>query len=451
MKKFNLALLALASAGCLMASAQTADALKFRGVYQNNRYDDHANHNYSEYVGWNSTLQKGIFIVEQGLYSWQWDGITLSLPVKDPAVNKADFYSNGQFTDNDKALWANNFNLMYGNSGAVKQGNVVVTVTSRTGEDVEAAERFAVRKWDATTGDLLNSPTDYYPEDAMLESAGMCVNPIDGKVYGLFYVTAAELPEEITSDPDFFTDQDGVATDTDAGYLIGTIDLETMTMTPITRGLYYGNFVTFAINNEGRAFALTSGGVAGTPDENGFVYDIDGNRSGAQLCEFDLATGLMIDNGLFGTGIPSQAKRQSACFSSQNPNIMYWNGYINSGKGYNENGSWTNLSDRDWKTNGKYDTALYAVDITTGEATRLSLFQNRFTFCCMWVDGEEPEGDKGDVDGSGDVDIDDLNALINLMLQLKTTDDYAGNPDLTGDGNYDIDDINALINLLLAQ
>ena len=401
-------------------------------------------------MGWNGVLQKAIFIVEQGLYTWEWDGTTLTLPVKDPAVNKADFYSGGQFTDNDKAVWANNFNLMYGNSGAVKQDNLVVTVTSRTGEDVEEAERFAVRKWDATTGDLLNGANDYYPEDAMLESAGMCVNPVDGKVYGLFYVTRADLPEEVTSAPDFFTDSDGVSTDTDAGYLIGTIDLETMTMTPVTRGLYYGNFVTFAINSEGRAFALTSGGVMGTPDENGFVYDIDGNRSGAQLCEFDLATGLMIDNGLFGTGIPSQVKRQCACFG-KNPNIMYWNGYINSGKGFSDTGSWTNLSDRDWLTNGKYDTALYAVDITTGEATRLSLFQNRFTFCCMWVDSEPSEADKGDVDGNGDIDIDDVNALINLMLEYKTPDDYAGNPDVTGDGNYDIDDINALINILLAQ
>ena len=449
MKKFKFLLPVLAVAGCMSTSAQVT----LKGVYQDNRYDDHANHWYSEYVGYNYTLQKAIFIVENGIYDMTWDGTMLSTPVKNPPVNKADFYQNGQFTDDAKALWATNFNLMYGNSGAVRQGNLLVTITSRTGEEVDSTNRFAVRKWDATTGDLLNAPEEYHAEAEMLESAGMCVNPKDGKVYGLFHITKQMLPDEILNDPDFFTDAEGDATDTDAGYMIGSIDLETMTMTPITKGLYYGNFVTFAINSEGRAFVLTSGGVAGALDENGYVYDIDGNRSGAQLYEFDLATGLMIDNGLYGTGIPSQFKRQSACFSKQNPNIMYWNGYINSGKGFNESGSWTNLSDRDWKTNGKYDTALYAVDITTGEATRLSLIQNRFTFSCMWVDGEDDvvEPIVGDVDGNGIVDIDDVNALVNIMLDFKTPGDYNGQADITGDGNCDIDDLNEVINIMLAQ
>ena len=33
-----------------------------------------------------------------------------------------------------------------------------------------------------------------------------------------------------------------------------------MEVTQVTPGLYYGNYITFAINSEGRAFALTSGG-----------------------------------------------------------------------------------------------------------------------------------------------------------------------------------------------
>ncbi len=442
-------MLAVVAMGFTAANAQSIEPITFKGVYQNNRYDDHADHYYSEYVGWNYTLGKAIFIVENGVYDMTWDGTTLSTPEKNPPVIKSDFYLNGQFIDDEKALWANNFNLMYGNSGAVKQDNLLVTVTSRTGEDVEESERFVVRKWDATTCDLLSNT--YYSSDAVLESAGMAVNPVDGKVYGLFYVTKAQLPDEIVNDPDFFTDEEGDATDTDAGYAIGTIDLETMTVTIITKGLYYGNFVTFAINNEGRAFALTSGGVMGVLDENGFVYDIDGNRSGAQLYEFDLATGLMVERNIFGTGIPSQAHRQSACFSKKNPNKMYWNGYINSGKGYTSTGSWGNLDDRNWKTNGKYDTALYEVDITTGEATRLSLITNRFTFSHMWVDGEDEEhhGLIGDVDNNGVVDIEDVNAVINIMLEINTPDDYEGESDLNGDGICDVADMNAIINIIL--
>ena len=68
---------------------------------------------------------------------------------------------------------------------------------------------------------------------------------------------------------------------------------------------------------------------------------------------------------------------------------MYWNGFVNSGKGINNYGSWGSLPDKEWRTNEKYDTALYEVDITTGMATRLSKIQNRWRFSAMWVDGDD--------------------------------------------------------------
>ena len=68
---------------------------------------------------------------------------------------------------------------------------------------------------------------------------------------------------------------------------------------------------------------------------------------------------------------------------------MYWNGYYNSGKGINDWGSWGSLPDREWESNGKYDTCLYEVDITTGEATRLSKIDKRWIFSCLWVDGDD--------------------------------------------------------------
>ena len=278
----------------------------------------------------------------------------------------------------------------------------------------------------------------------------MCLNPKDGKVYGLFLLTKQDLPEEIVNDPDFFVDQDGVSTDTDAGYCLCSIDLETMTITPITKGLYYSNFVTFAINAEGRAFAMTSGGTAGVVAEDGRMYDIDGNLTGALLCEFDLETGMMLENPI-ATGYCSQMSRQSACFSKANPNIMYWNGYYNSGKGYNENGSWGPLPDRDWKTNGKYDTSLYGIDITTGEATRLANITNRFTFSCMWaVEEDEPEYD--DVNADGKWDIADVNIVINIMLGKDSADNYNGRAYLTeGDTDVDIADVNLCINKMLGK
>jgi len=418
--------MAMAACCSLAASAQS---VKLNGVYQNNRYTD-SEKNHSEYVGWNTELGKSIFIVDNGLYTMTWDGNSLTTPEKEPPVVKADIKG-----DTEKELWANNFNLMYGNSGAVYVDGKIVTVTSRDEQSTTDEELFRVCKWDATTGNLLDSRT--FPKGAMIESAGMSYNPVDGKVYGLFYISEAQLPSDITSDEDYFSEEDDAdagRTDMDAGYCLCTIDLSTMTVTPITPGLYYYNFVTFAINSEGRAFALTSGGTNGTVDSDGKIRDINGNLAGAQLYEFDLNSGMMYVNAIAktdeegeeyfdyvstfpATGYCSQYKRQSACFSKSNPNIMYWNGYFNSGKGINDWGSWGTLSDKEWRTNGKYDTSLYAIDITTGEATRLSNIPERYTFSCLWASGNDPS------DGAGiDIINPDINPDNAAFIDLSTSD-----------------------------
>ena len=398
MKK--LILFAVAAFSVLALNAQS---VKINGIGHNNRYDD-GDQMKSTYLGWNAELQKPIFIVDYGLYTMTWNGSTLTTPEKEPPVNASEIKG-----DNAKEIWANNFNSMYGNSGACYVAGKLVTVMSRNEQSTVDEELFAVRKWDAKTGNLLSS--EIFPKSAHLESAGMSYNPKDGKVYGLFYLTGQDLPSEITSDPDYFEDQDDDMTDGDAGYCLCTIDLATMKVTPITPGLYYYNFVTFAINSEGRAFALTSGGANGAIGEDGKMRDIDNNLTGAQLYEFDLATGLMKTNAvektdpetgetytdyeplLPATGYCSQYRRQAACFAKSNPNKMYWVGYFNSGKGVNEWGSWGSLPDKDWKTNGKYDTALYEIDITTGEATRLSKVTNRWIFSALWADGDDPSDD----------------------------------------------------------
>jgi len=438
---------------CLNSIAQN---LTLRGVYQTSRDNDYPNGFYSEYVGWNYNLGKAIFIVQQGLYKMEWDGSTLTMPEKYPAINKADFYSNGAFTDNDMALWVSNFNMMYANSGAVIHHGVLTTVMSRT--DMQNPDgqwvtndttRFAVRKWDAETGELLVG-TQIYPAWDCLESAGMAVNPKDDQVYGLFHITNKYLPDSILNDPDFFADE--AADSTDSGYAICTIDLNTMRISQITPGLYYENFVTFAINSEGRAFAMTSGGgTAATPDEDGKIYDIDGNLSGAHVIEFDLATGLMIDDNRVSTGYCSQVKRQAACFSKKDPNKMYWMGYFNSGMGFDDNGNWNPLSDKNWKENGKYDTSLYEVDITTGEANRIGMIDDRYLFAYMWVDGEEdaPIINKGDVNMDGNIDIADVTSLIHYILTNDATGISIDNAECSADSNIDVADVTILIGYIL--
>ena len=382
-----------------MISLASVNPVTIKGIGHNNRYDN-GDQMPTDYLGWNSQLGKAIFIVDQGIYKMDWNGTALSTPEKEPPVVKSEIQG-----DNEKEIWANNFNLMVGNSGAAYVKGKLYTVYSRDESSTVDEELFRVCKWDAATGNLLS--TEIKPKSAHLESAGMSYNPQDGKVYGLFYLTGNDLPDEITSDPDYFEEQDADLTDGDAGYAICTIDLETMTVTPITPGLYYYNFVTFAINSEGRAFAMTSGGANGYIDEDGKMRNMDGELTGAQLWEFDLSTGLLKTVAVEQTdgagesytdyqplvpasGYCSQYRRQAACFAASDPNKMYWVGYYNSGKGVNAWGSWSSLSDKEWLTNGKYDTALYEVDVTTGETTRLTKVANRWIFSALWIDGDDP-------------------------------------------------------------
>ena len=66
------------------------------------------------------------------------------------------------------------------------------------------------------------------------------------------------------------------------------------------------------------------------------------------------------------------------------------------------------------------------------------------------VTGEvEPEGVLGDVTGDGLVDVEDVNAAINIILKTKTVDDYPGNADVNGDSMIDVEDVNRIINIIL--
>ena len=62
-----------------------------------------------------------------------------------------------------------------------------------------------------------------------------------------------------------------------------------------------------------------------------------------------------------------------------------------------------------------------------------------------------PSAIRGDVTGDSKVDIEDVNATINIILDMKQRTDYPGNADLTGDNKVDIEDVNAIINIILTQ
>lgn len=335
----------------------TAQTVQFNGVRNTMRYDD-GDDMKSTYLGWNSETGKAEFSGDYGVWSLDMNGNTL------------------------KSELVHYDNLMYGNSGSLYIDGVIYTVMSHEDPDADqdGVMEFVVRKWDAKTFALLSS--ERFKKSANLESRGMCYNPVDGKVYGLFYITDAELPEIEDYEPD--PDDIDMGQTGDAGYCLCTIDLNTMELTPITPGLYYENFVTLACSPEGRLFSMISSGC---------------------LCEFDPTTGLLIQQGTEvyegevlpvyfkeNCGYQSQFKRQAACFD-YNTGKMYWNGYVNSGKGINDWGSWGPLSDKEWRTNGKYDTAIYEVNLNNGKATQIAKVPNRIAFSCLWVDG----GDASDI------------------------------------------------------
>ncbi len=58
------------------------------------------------------------------------------------------------------------------------------------------------------------------------------------------------------------------------------------------------------------------------------------------------------------------------------------------------------------------------------------------------------EGVKGDVDGNGVVDVDDLNIIINVMLRKATLAQWP-QADADGSGEVDIDDLNIVINIMV--
>ena len=443
MKKFILPFFILP----FMAAPVMGETIKIKGVLNNNRYDD-GDQWKTEYVGWNSELGKAIFIVDFGIYAMEWDGTKLTTPVKEPAVDKKDVMSSAE-----RQLWAANFNLMYGNSGALHVGDKIITVMSRDYESTEDNELFAVRKWNAVTGDLLNNSDEYLDVSANIESAGLSYNPVDGKIYGFFHITDAKLLDDVINDPDYTVDPDDTDFDRegkDDGYCLGTLDPKTMKITPITPGLYYGNYVTFAINSVGRAFVLTSGGVQAYEGKDGKMYNINNELTGAQLIEIDLSTGLMIRNAkemidpdtglpyieysypLPATGYCSQVHRQAACFSKKNPNKMYWVGFYNSGKGFNNYGSWTTLPSKEWKTNGLYDTALYELDVETGECTRLAKIPNRHSYSCIWLEGDDPtEGvdidiESGDPAAIGSIETSDKEIPVYYNLQGQKVNNPVG-------------------------
>ena len=61
----------------------------------------------------------------------------------------------------------------------------------------------------------------------------------------------------------------------------------------------------------------------------------------------------------------------------------------------------------------------------------------------------EPDPIVGDVNGDEKVDVDDVNAVINIILGATASDELRAASNVTGDGKVDVEDVNAIINIIL--
>ena len=69
-----------------------------------------------------------------------------------------------------------------------------------------------------------------------------------------------------------------------------------------------------------------------------------------------------------------------------------------------------------------------------------------------WVEmGASSTFKKGDVNGDGKVNGDDLNILINILLGKDQASNYGGRANVDSTGEIDGNDLNALINILLGK
>lgn len=90
----------------------------------------------------------------------------------------------------------------------------------------------------------------------------------------------------------------------------------------------------------------------------------------------------------------------------------------------------------------------FRMNMTSGTKTKTSrCYIDEVT---IYHDGDfSPIYVTGDVDGNGMVDVDDVNAVVNIILGLNSAADFKGVADVNDSGIVDVDDVNALINIIL--
>lgn len=128
--------------------------------------------------------------------------------------------------------------------------------------------------------------------------------------------------------------------------------------------------------------------------------------------------------------------------------------YVNGIQVYSEEG-WTSMPEGGEWSDSYQSIELPAEPFRQGDNVLAIYIQQNWGgayFDCSLVT-QEPEKVivAGDINGDAKVDVDDINAIINIVTGKKPASDYPGKADVTDDGTVDVGDINKLLNMILGK
>lgn len=363
---FTFAAVAMLSLTPMAANAQSA---KLHGNVINgyhNGYEDTSRY-YEEWTTWNV----GIWTFENGeMTPWVTAGTTA-----DETTLQSE-------------------NRLYGNCGAVYVDGFYYTFFGRekSGEndpgnyDTEygqAENEIVVRKWDATTWEMLSEEVKAPTSD--LSFTDLTYDPIEGRVYCVYL------------------DIEGSGDDAFSNYYFGWLDLDNMEVHRISQKALSMEIRALAANPNGKLYGI---GYAASPYGYYFV-------------EIDKATGDITEIGNnkdANNGRQAIQRTMQSAVCDWRDGKMYWIGPMNAGK----------TKEPREQLLQNHATALYQVDIATGRPTMLMKMPLMEQVTGLWVEGDYivPNHDlKVDITSLP------LQAEVNELLQVNATVKNLGNED----------------------
>ena len=191
-----------------------------------------------------------------------------------------------------------------------------------------------------------------------------------------------------------------------------------------------------------------------------YLFTLDLNARTLTVTEAEMEEGIFIVGSVpFGDWKPENAVKME-----QNGEIFTYEAEINGDVWFVFSGSygtWDNVNALRYgpleanedviigeETTTQLSTNTDASYKVTGNGTYTITFDRENLKFKFELKGEQPSL-AGDLDGNNVVDVEDVNAAINIALKLKTIEDYPGEGDMNNDGVIDVEDVNLIINKAL--